>query len=347
MEPSKIRLFQKTVFEEERARYKTTSSFDKHIHEELEKLYPDIMNKKIKFKKNNSIEINSKNFLIECKEKKYNLKLQTKNINSYCQKKILFTQMINKEIIIFPETIKNINNEYVSTLDENTEMILSKYIPNSYYPTKDYNYKKFKFTMQHLVEQAKSKNLEKLLNISTQNKQLKKVGNIFSELYTIGVENILPDNQELMEILENFERYVMELIDQMQNLEMPDINTVSHYDLHPLNMLDGSDRIYLLDIDSLSIGPAYLAYAYATFRIKRKLKLMGVNYLNEELIIKDSFDDYTLQLRKSEIKLYCQYELSRRISLVIDMLICKGSSKWIKVMPSLINAVYESEVLFK
>jgi len=51
VEPSKIRLFQKTVFEEERARYKTTSSFDKHIHEELEKLYPDIMNKKNQIQK--------------------------------------------------------------------------------------------------------------------------------------------------------------------------------------------------------------------------------------------------------------------------------------------------------
>ncbi len=114
-----------------------------------------------------------------------------------------------------------------------------------------------------------------------------------------------------------------------------------HFDLHPHNLLfDEAGLRCVLDLESVTVVPYEIATLFNSFKLARKTIAMGhVPLADVRTMLAQHFDVKTLYP-------FAQYELLRRLCLVIQLHYKKNDTQWDQDLYKHLNGLKEVELLF-
>ena len=302
-------------------------------------------------KQNNGMELNSNNFKLIFKSKKFILKRWSKKMKVSEIKDVLnLISWLNKKKIETPILQKFTNNEkiikyknefwsyfiYVDGNHFNGEIKemknLVRFIGNFTNKLKKYPKKNIKKKYKYFTKE--DENILKFMK-----KNLFRLDKFFSKKHSKQIENYLPEIINLFEKLKKF---------NLKNTE----KKVIHMDIHPHNILTKNRNVKaLLDIDSCVIGEIEYALSYAALKIckqatifnKKNLKQIKINHL----FFKELRKTYKLNNSKeSNFYYYAISEVIRRLIEMFKLTIKKKNKKWNHVIPIQLGHLEECKILF-
>ena len=348
-----LNLFCKSIFENPAPRYSLLPKERAYYFSKLSVSYPNLLSGDFELWELDALEVNSRNFKIT----------QAYNPQIYSLKELkkeadLNTLRIRHDFInttpqissLLPQIYSDIDGCTVSTNITDCGCVLTRFFDGKYLnPSLQRHVTALCSALDILTPLDISQPSLSHFPICNHHKHLNEVIDVFDHFYSLNHVDIDSLDLHLFDLLHIAKDEIMKNCDHMSNLDFPDDIVLSHFDLHPLNILfdDMSSTLRLVDIDSLFLGPSYIALSYAAFRLQRALFISSSNYTSGSLLttLKASFGPYCASASNETLMLYAKYELLRRISLVLKLNYKQKNSCWNKVLNSLICGVFECNYL--
>ena len=348
-----ISLFRPSIFESIQPQYRILPAKYSQQYFKLLLNYPKLFSLPFELWELDALEVNSRNYKITQGCDAISLSLKQLNENSDLDSLRIRHQFLLSYAVsssLFPLIYTDIYGSTISHCISKSGCVISRFVEGRYYNTISQTeadslcvaIKKLSMTD---ISRPELSNFPRC----NQHKQLDEIISTFEYFYSIKYDKIRTVGLNEYNLLQAMRSDLFSILNLISRLDFPEDIILSHFDLHPLNILidNKSSKIWLVDIDSLFLGPSYIALAYAAFRLQRALYILSSTYIPGKFLIslKAAFGPYCASLHNDTIMLYAKYELLRRISLVLILNYKYHNSKWNKILESLIAGIYECDYL--
>ena len=298
-----------------------------------------------------ALEVNSLNFKISFANKSYVIKKWPSNYNYRdllaIEKTIL--HLIN-DAIPSPKIISFINGDTIIKLN-NSFWTCAEFIEGSYFSGKDSELDEMSFYTSKIAN-----SLSRLPNDLTPKNKINYELNHEVEL----IQKIENSEKEWKSIFKEISpllsiewKSIIIIYNKLKNQKICKGPTlVSHYDLHPFNLLFSKNKLVsLLDFDSIINIPIGQSIAYSALKQCRQTICYSQDLSKSSIIGKRYLESLKLNLNigdiswTSDLTSLAQLETLRRIFTVLKLNL-DGNNKWNKVFPTLISNLHEAKKIF-
>ncbi len=340
------KLFTSDKFSNNEIKYKKQVEPEETIIKAAEKLL-DRSRDAITIYSINEIGINSQNWLVSVKDKKYIIKrIKSITEKQLLKRKIELSEKLRKDGIPFPKIYLFRENYWVEIDGEN--WILMEYIKGNYFNgspeemiqicklQKELNercidYQKNELIIIETIEYKRSDMSKSLISLKLQKTRIADQTKIDYELVS-QVVNLMETNIKYMDA------------------EIPK-DQLGYIDMHPHNLLIHNNELNgLLDVDALKLTNRNIATAFNIFKLFRQL--MVHEKLNEDTKnLKHIINEYLKKSNYTENEDYflrsAAVEIMRRILYITDSIITSGTSEWSPVLEIQLKLIIEINVITK
>lgn len=306
-----------------------------------------------------SFEINSNNFLLECNEQSFILKLHNhlpEELVADLEKQSTLNMQLYKIGASCAAPIVSNSGKYLSSGGFNHSVSLTSYVDGSYFTgLEELNTIGEDVGLFH----AQLNKIEQTVPFVKQYPFIPKENIESFETVLDDFHSILPHlnhkSQNLLNESLGYLNIIWEDVKFIMDYSKESDVSLFHLDLHPHNMIMGKEGVRaFIDLDSLVLGPMDIMIGFSSFKLVRqaichRLKFGSVS--PSELLNSYLGGIYVhlpkLEQSRAKIKNFARAEVCRRIAIIFRLNLVDNNPIWNHVLDIQLRGLQEIEILFE